>query len=179
MTIPQVVEINSGITMVVTDLHGDWPLYARYRDVFLELRARGLAQTLVITGDFIHSNGAPGDDQSLAIVLDILDLKEILEDALVVLLGNHELPHIYHIPLAKGDQVFTPSFEQAIQGHREEVLDFFTALPFYVRTQAGVAICHAGAFPGIHTPGTLERLWNYSHRKVLDETTAKAPPARR
>ena len=89
--------------MVVTDLHGDWDAYAHYRDRFLTLQARGRADYLIFTGDLIHSDRLPRDDRSLDIVLDVLRLKEVLDERVIYLLGNHELPHLYGITLQKGD----------------------------------------------------------------------------
>ncbi|MCJ7549355.1 MAG: metallophosphoesterase, partial [Anaerolineae bacterium] len=103
---PRVVDIDTGVAMVVTDLHGDLPLYRRYRDVFLELHRQGLAQTLIFAGDMIHSEGTGTADGSLEIILDLIELEATLGSRLVVLLGNHEMPHIYHVPLAKGKFVY-------------------------------------------------------------------------
>ncbi len=165
--------------MVVTDLHGDWPLYQRYCDIFLALRERGLVDTWVLTGDFIHSTTSSYEDRSLDIVLDLIQLREALGDRLILLLGNHELPHLYHITLAKGERVYTPSFEAAMGEHRAEVIRFFETLPFYVRTRAGVAICHAGAFPEVGDDGAAAQLFTYSHRRVLREVEAQLPIAHR
>jgi len=38
---PRLWSLDAGVAMVVTDLHGDWDLYARYRDRFIELHAAG------------------------------------------------------------------------------------------------------------------------------------------
>ncbi len=175
----RVVELPPGVALVVTDLHGDWPLYARYRDLFLELRARGLAQTLVFTGDLIHGEGQPWEDRSLEIVLDVMRLQEALGPALVVLLGNHELPHLYHFALSRGDTVYTPRFEAALGERRAEVLAFFAERPFYARTPAGVALCHTGAFPRAHDPEALARLWNFSHAAVREQLWSQLPPEAR
>lgn len=161
--------------MVVTDLHGDWPLYERYRDIFLSLRDQRLADTLIITGDFIHSDGPPGSDRSLEITLDLLQLQQMLGEHLIVLLGNHELPHIYHFPLSKGSRTYTPSFEAILGDHRHAVLDFFDKRPFYVRTRAGVSLCHAGAFAKASDPGAMAKLQNFSHQAILQSAAAQVP----
>ncbi len=178
----RLVTIEEGIAMVVTDLHGDLTLYRRYRDVFLALRKRRLADRLILTGDFIHGQGTlpPGEpDRSLEIVLDLMALKADLGDALVVLLGNHEMPHIYHVPLSKGTHSFTPTFEAALGEHREAALDFFAGLPLYVRSRAGVAICHAGAFEEAHDPEAVARLLHFSHRDLLAKVAARLPQGER
>jgi len=168
-TPPRVVDIDTGVVMVVTDLHGDLPLYERYRDIFLELHRQGLAQTLIFAGDLIHSEGTGTADGSLEIILDLIELEAALNSRLVVLLGNHEMPHIYHVPLTKGRFVYTPQFEAVLGPHREAVLDFFRRRPFFARTAAGVTICHAGAFPEAGDPGSVDRLRVFSHARILSE----------
>jgi len=164
-----VVAIDAGVVMLVTELHGDLPLYERYRDVFLELHRQGLAQTLIFAGDLIHSEGTGTVDSSLEIILDLIELDAALGSQLVVLLGNHEMPHVYHVPLAKGKFIYTPQFEGALGRHRRAVLEFFRQRPFFVRTAAGVTICHAGAFPEAGDPGLMDRLRVFSHARILSE----------
>ncbi len=169
----RVVSLEAGAAMVVTDLHGDWSAYCRYRDHFLDLQARGQAHYLIFTGDLIHSDGPPQADRSLDIVLDVLGLQESLGSQVIYLLGNHELPHIYGISLQRGDHSYTPGFEAALGRHRANVCALFDHLPFYARTRAGVSICHAGASP------TASRLFDFSHRKILDQAAAALPPDQR
>ncbi len=172
---PRVLSLDSGVAMVVTDLHGNWPLYARYRDLFLALRAQGLAETLVFTGDLIHHTGPEKDDRSLDIVLDLMTLQERLPGAVIVLLGNHELPHLYHVPLSKGDYPLTPRFEVALGAQRARVLRWLEGLPFYARTRAGVSLGHAGAFPEATNADMLTQLLFWSHRALLAETAVRLP----
>ena len=54
---PRLWSIEAGRVMVVTDLHGDWDAYRRYRDCFVDLRSKNLADWLIFTGDLIHSRG--------------------------------------------------------------------------------------------------------------------------
>ncbi len=174
----RVVSIPAGVVMVVTDLHGDWSMYQRYRDVFLGLRAQGLAHTLLFTGDVIHSEGPPEGDLSVEIVLDLLTLRDELDDHLVVLLGNHEFSHIYPFVLSKGNHVYTPRFELAMGMYRQAIVDFFDGLPFYARTPAGVTLCHAGAFAQVRDPVALTRVLAFSHRALLQAAAAGLPQAR-
>lgn len=156
--------IAAGTVMVVTDLHGDWDAYCRYRDRFLELRERGEADGLVIAGDVVHRKHEP--DDSLRIVLDIRSLKfESPGDSIIYLCGNHELPHIYHFPLVQGETDQTSSFEHAMveQGCHSEVVGFFNSLPFFLRTAAGVSITHAGASAATADREQAEKLFRWSH----------------
>ncbi len=61
----RVIDLEAGMAMVVTDLHGDWDAYQRYRDRFLDLRANGRADYLILTGDLIHHEGSEAEDKSL------------------------------------------------------------------------------------------------------------------
>jgi hypothetical protein len=163
----RIVNLDQGNLMVVTDLHGDYPVYCRYRDRFLDLRNKGQADILILTGDFIHSDGPAHADGSLKIALDLIRLRQELGERLIPLLGNHELPHIYSIGLSRGDVKYTPRFEAAMGDHRREIVAFFDSLPFYVRTRAGVAVTHAGASLAASTEGGLRQLADYSHADEL------------
>lgn len=169
----RVVDLNEGQAMVVTDLHGDWEAYQRYRDTFFQLRDLGQADFLILDGDMIHASAPAAQDKSVEIVLDIIELKKKLGDRLICVLGNHELPHIYSITLQKGDELFTPRFEFAMGDNRQEIVSFFSSLPFYVRTPGGVSICHAGASTALGETNGIERLFNFSHQKILTRTRAQ------
>ncbi|MBN2005890.1 MAG: metallophosphoesterase [Anaerolineae bacterium] len=171
----RVVSIPAGVVMVVTDLHSDWPMYQRYRDVFLGLHAQGLAHTLLFTGDVIHNENLPEDDRSIEIVTDILKLRDELGDALVMLLGNHELAHIYPFVLSKGSHVYTTEFEHAMGQRRKAIVDFFDGLPFYARTPAGVTLCHAGAFSQARDPVAMAQVLAFSHRDLLQAGATRIP----
>lgn len=171
----RIVNLDDGVVMVVTDLHGDWPLYERYRDIFQQLQARGLADFLVFTGDLIHSDGPPEEDRSLDIILDLIAWQETLGQKLVVLLGNHEMPHIYHVPLIRGERVYTPLFEAMMGVNRAVVLRFLRERPFFVRTRAGVTVCHAGAFPESASQGAISTLETFSHQHLLARVERQLP----
>jgi hypothetical protein len=170
----RIVDLEEGVALVVSDLHGDGDAYARYRDRFLDLRARGQANYFILLGDLLH-RPPPEADDSLAMILDVLRLKEELGDRLIYLMGNHELPHRYAITLRRGDDLFTPRFEWAMGEHRAAIMALLDSLPFYVRTRGGVALAHAGAAP----PAAPDLLFNWSHEAVLGETAVSLPPALR
>ena len=168
----RVVDLAKGRAMVVTDLHGDWDAYERYRDTFLNLLALGEADLLILDGDMIHASAPPEQDKSVEIVLDVIRLKQEFGDRVIYVLGNHELPHIYSITLQKGDDLFTPRFEMGMGKHRSQIVSFFDSLPFYVRTPGGVSICHAGASTALGETNGVARLFNFSHQQVLKRTRA-------
>lgn len=163
---PRLWSLENGTVMVVTDLHGNWDVYRRYRDRFLQLKSAGRVDWLVFTGDLIHAEHPKGD-HSLEIVLDVLALKKSYGSAIIYLCGNHELPHIYGISLSKGERLYTPDFERAMYtAHRRtEVLGLFDSLPFYLRTRAGISLTHAGA-PAIDA-ANIPQLFNWDHQDLL------------
>ncbi|MEW5960139.1 MAG: metallophosphoesterase [Chloroflexota bacterium] len=167
-TFPRLWSLDAGLAMVVADLHGDGEAYRRYRDRFVDLQAGGRADYLIFTGDLIHREDE-GLDQSVEIVRDVLALQASYGQAIIYLCGNHELPHLYNISLAKGNRVFTPTFELAMkqQQCRAEVIALFDRLPFYLRTRAGVALAHAGAAPSLVESETAQRLFHWDHQQLL------------
>src|SRR5262249_25470434 len=99
----RVMDFDSGVAMVVTDLHGEGKVYNHLRDKFLALHKAGEVQRLIICGDLIHSNREESEDDSLPMLLDVMRLQsELGRDTVVLLMGNHEMPHVYGISLAKG-----------------------------------------------------------------------------
>src|ERR1041385_4195152 len=134
---PRIIDLTDGVTMIISDLHGDREAFARYIGRFLQLWNRKKVQRLLLLGDLIHNEGATQVDDSLQLVLDVIRMQKVLPpQTVIMLLGNHELPHLYGVSLAKGDIEYTPAFEQALStsGKRKEALHFFDSLPFYVRT---------------------------------------------
>ncbi len=175
------LDIHDGVAMIVTDLHGDRDAFERYIARFNTLYRAGDVQRLIFLGDLIHAYGPPRRDDSLSIILDTMALVNTLgPDTVTMLLGNHEMPHIYGVQLAKGDLEFTPRFENALGSHREAVLEFFRSLPFYVRTAAGVMLGHAG--PSHEVIAQAGALQNFDHDAILheaDQTLAQAPDLNR
>ncbi len=166
----RVLDLTSGLTMVVSDLHGDKDAFARHVGRFLQLRTRKKVDRLLLLGDLIHREGDKSLDDSLPMILDVIRMQRSLPpNTVVMLLGNHEMPHLYGVTLAKGNVEYTPRFEQALSasGKRDEVLNFLNELPFYVRTAAGVMFTHAG--PDSNAIVNLEMLRHIDHRSVLEE----------
>ena len=166
---PRLWSLEAGVVMVVTDLHGDWDAYRRYRDRFVSLQANGRADGLIFTGDLIHGEEPDKPDKSLEIVLDVLALQASYGPAIIYLCGNHELPHIYSISLTKGEKLYTSIFERALNqsGRRAEIMALFDALPFFIRPRAGVTVTHTGASAPFAEPDHARQLFNWSHQGVL------------
>ncbi len=166
---PRLWSLETGVAMIVTDLHGDWDAYRRYRDRFVDLQAKGRVDCLILAGDLIHSEQSAERDKSLEIVLDVLALQAGYGQAIIYLSGNHEMPHVYGISLSKGQKVYTPSFEAALSDSRRraEVIALFDSLPFYLRTRAGVAVTHAGAAAPLADSKKARRIFNWSHQHLL------------
>jgi hypothetical protein len=169
LTYPRLWTLTAGRAMVVTDLHGDGEAYRRYRDRFVALHAAGQADCLIVTGDLIHREGPPETDESLAIVLDVLALRQAYGEAIIYLCGNHELAHIYALSLTKGETDYTPFFEMELNdsGRRAEIIELFMSLPFYLRTPAGVTLTHAGAPSVIANPDDAYKIFTWSHQEML------------
>lgn len=166
--------IHTGRLLVVTDLHADWEVYSRIRDRFLDLHRAGQADALVLTGDVIHGEPEEKPDRSVEMVLDIMRLQREYPNAVFYLLGNHEMPHIYGTSLARGERDYTSPFEAALveMGVRDRVRAFFSDLPFFIRTTAGITITHAGASLATANPQTAQALFTWNHHALLNHADA-------
>lgn len=170
------LHLSSGVAMIITDLHGVGAVYDFLRDYFIREHKAGRVDYLVICGDLIHGYGAANDDASMRMLLDVMRLQaQFGADRVIMLLGNHELPHIYSVPLSKGNIEFTPRFERAMNEltpeldgiTRDDVLNFLASLPFYVTTDAGVLLTHAGASNAIDSAETAEHFKTFDHTALL------------
>ncbi|MBN1967007.1 MAG: metallophosphoesterase [Anaerolineae bacterium] len=165
------LNLTGGTAMIASDLHGDRDAFDRCLRRFAALRESGQAERIIFLGDLIHGDGQPHDDASLSMILDMMALREQLgPDAVIMLLGNHEMPHIYGVTLTRGSLDFTPRFEHALGPHRDAVIAFLNSLPFYVRTAAGVMLSHAGPSPDVIAHADLLR--EFSHQEVLEQVEA-------
>jgi hypothetical protein len=165
----RVIDLQQDIAYVVTDLHGAWEPYERHTRNFLNLFRARQADRLIFLGDVIHGYGPTQSDYSLPILLDIMQLREDLGTSQVImLLGNHELAHIYSMPLTKGPSDFTPRFEHTVVDSRARITSFLHSLPFVVRTAGGVMLTHAGAARRTANPKAARELMEFSHQALLD-----------
>jgi hypothetical protein len=59
--------------------------------------------------------------------------------------------------------------------HRPAILALLERLPIFVRTRAGVSMCHAGASAELSVPGAATRIFDYSHQRVRRDVRARLP----
>jgi len=158
--------------MLVTDLHGNSHDYFQVIKTYEGLKERGEVNYMVFMGDLIHAYPGSKDD-SLFIVEDLMARGANMDHSdIICLLGNHEMVHIYHIPLIRGHLEFTSWFERRISSKRSSVIDFFKSMPMALRTIGGVLVHHTGACEGYNPRDVFYRsfsfLKNFSHQQQLD-----------
>jgi len=169
MTHPRAVDLDHGTAMVITDLHGEGAVFDYLIGKFLNLRRLNKVDYLIICGDLIHCR-SNYKDESVRMLHRIYQMQAKMgRDKIILLMGNHEMPHVYSFTLAKGSQVFTSTFEQMLSdsGKRNELMQFLESLPFFVRTKAGVLITHAGASAAIKNPHDADHLLTFDHEALL------------
>lgn len=170
MEFPRAVDFDSGIAMVVTDLHGAGDVYNHLRDKFLDLRAKGEVDRLILCGDLIHGRASEDEDESLRMILDVIRLQnELGKDTVTMLMGNHEMPHVYSFILSKAHEEYTSRFEHTMakSGKRDEIMAFLIDLPLCVRTKAGVYITHAGATQSVMKDHEARQMLTIDHESLI------------
>lgn len=171
--------LHEGIAMIVTDLHGNAEAYNQVKAQFLRQYEKGQVQTLILLGDLIHPTHPKEADASLNMLMDVMHLQQELgQSSVMMLCGNHEMPHIYGQTLARGEVEYTPTFEGALARldvdptstyRRERVIQFLSDLPLLIFTGGGVLLNHAGATPFIQDRRSALTLLNYDHQTVIAE----------
>ncbi|WP_372751953.1 metallophosphoesterase [Labilibaculum sp.] len=162
-----VVDISLGRLMIVSDLHGNVFDFRQILTVYTNLKREGKADYLVFLGDLIHAYPGKRKDASLEMVQELMRLRANEPGSDVIcLLGNHEMVHIYQIPLHRGNLEFTSWFEKRMKGRRAEIVRFFMQMPFMLRTQGGVLLNHAGASNRYKNDEAFNLEWfqNYKHQ---------------
>lgn len=161
----QILDVLEGRLLVATDIQGNWEDYQAITHKFKRLQQEGKVDILVFAGDLIH--GYPGYEDKSKEILD--DLLGDSDPSVVCLLGNHELMHIYHLDVKKGDLSFAKHLEDRIEAERERYVGLFKGMPYAIRTAGGVTINHTGANPpfgGMYRP-EYERPAQQSLRTLL------------
>ncbi|RUT78217.1 metallophosphoesterase [Ancylomarina longa] len=157
-------DLSLGNLMIVSDLHGNAYDFRQILKLYKQLKKSGKADYLVFLGDLIHAYPGKQKDESLEMVLQLLEMgANKPESDIICLLGNHEFVHIYHIALQKGTLEFTTWFENRIRQNREIIIRFFASMPLMIRTKGGVLINHTGASDryGVDEEFNLQWLKNY------------------
>jgi len=161
-----ICDIQYGRLMIVSDLHGNGFDFRQILRVYGKLKSEGKADYLVFLGDLIHAYPGKQKDESLEMIQELIKMGANQKGSDVIcLLGNHELVHIYHIPLHRGNLEFTSWFENRIRKNREEVVRFFMDMPFLLRTEGGVLVNHTGSSDRYARTKEFDLNWfrQYSH----------------
>ncbi|MEM7035620.1 MAG: metallophosphoesterase family protein [Bacteroidota bacterium] len=161
----KIQDLRQGRIMVVSDLHGNWADYVRVMTRFQTHVAAGEADRLVFLGDLVHARGGR-EDASLAILDDLIRKRCNAPDSPYhCLLGNHEMVHIYHIELWKGEECYTQDLEDGFGLKRSRYVEFLMNMPFIIRTGGGVGLVHSGASKAVGGKHLSDYEVNYDYIK--------------
>lgn len=175
----RIPNLSAGRVMVTTDMHGDWQNFERLYTLFQHHRDRGEADVWVICGDMVHRADAAWEDASYEILEALIGLQaELGSQVVILLLGNHELPHIYDVMFNRANSplIYNAPLEHSITQHdtagtgrypRARFERLLRDLPFYVTTNAGVTLSHAGAPPFSGSAEWLEIIREFDHDALL------------
>ena len=139
----RVRQLRDGFAFVVSDLQGNRNDFERILKLYYRFKEAGECKYLIFCGDLIHGYSGYQDD-SLSILTRLIELLERDSD-IIYLMGNHELSHVMHWKMHKGNQCFTQNFENELKDDRCFYWNFLENLPFVVFTQGGLVINHSGA----------------------------------
>lgn len=142
----RLIELPSrGRLLIFTDLHGNLEDYMKYLEKW---DSSDHDCHIVIDGDFIHS--IYKHDSSVEILDDIID-KFKRHDNFHPILGNHEWSHIANANLFKGTVNQKRDFENlivekksSIEPYLSNYINFFKAIPLFVKTENGIFVSHTG-----------------------------------
>lgn len=159
-----------GRLIVVSDLHGNHEDYRSYLNLW---DSSDDDCHIVFIGNLIHSPFEP--DGSL----------EILDDAIIkskeypnfhVLMGNHEWAHITDTNLYKNGKNQRLSFEELVKDGKGNLqpslnnyISFFKSLPFFLKTDNGIFISHAGPSRNIRSIDDFNHIFDDYENKLLDD----------
>lgn len=148
------------MVIVVTDLHGNYPLYKRFKDLSYD--------KLIILGDLIDCNGNY-EDESVKILDDIKSEKE---KEIIVLDSNHQSAHFRGGYLFENNSLLVKEFKKNIrkyhngklQPYYDEYMKMMKSFPLYYITKNKFFFSHAG--PATTTSKNkifdyTSFLWNY------------------
>jgi len=162
MSNKKVIDLDEGRYMVVADIHGNIHDYCKVIQTYNKKKKLREVDGLIFAGDIVHSYG--GDDGSRQIIDDLINHQ--MDNNVHVLLGNHEIAHIYNFTLPTGKNELTHEFETDIKSNREKYVGFLKSLPIYARTKGGVVISHAGASKKVKN---IDDIINLNHDEIIQE----------
>ena len=166
----RIVDIADKKLMIVSDIHGNQHDFDRVINRYNHFKRKGEVDQLVFLGDMVHSFNYK-KDASMAILNELMTLGVNQPGSdLLCLMGNHELVHLFHIPLRKGNWEFNKGLEWKMAKNRAEYHRFLGEMPMAVRTSGGVLINHAGGGPFYNEQrlqfrglqGDFLRTWSFS-----------------
>ena len=159
---------NRGRLIAVSDLHGNLKDYNAYLDLWDE---NDPDFHIVFMGDLIHAMDF--EDNSIEILDDVIEKSKKYPNFHCIL-GNHEHSHIINKNISKNGKYLIEDFENLIaykKGHIEphitEYINFFKTMPYFVKTDNGIFISHAGPSRNIHS---IEDFNNIFKNDYFDET---------
>ena len=160
-----------GRLLLVSDLHGNYDDYEAYINLW---NSEDPDFHIAFLGDLIHSPYF--NDRSIEILDDVIE-KDKKYSNFHVLLGNHEWAHITHTDIYKDGENSREDFEHLIsykKGFIEpsitEYIRFFKTMPFFIQTENGLFISHAGPSKGIKTIEDFNSIFDgdYNNRFLND-----------
>ncbi|PCJ20348.1 MAG: hypothetical protein COB02_04760 [Candidatus Cloacimonadota bacterium] len=138
----RVLKLKNSRLMLVSDIQGHQKDFDQVIKVYQQLKKQDKVDYLVFCGDLMH--GYPGyEDKSDELYIQIRFLQK-KDPSIIFLLGNHELAHIMHWELTKGDINFTHDLEVKIKPQRVSFSNYLSRLPFAIITDNGLLINHTG-----------------------------------
>lgn len=162
---------SKGRLLIITDLHGDLEDYERYIDLW---DCDDPNCHIIFVGDFIHS--IYEEDNSIEIIEDVIEKSKKYPNFYPIL-GNHEWSHIVETSIFKGFQNQTFEFEELIaikkgdlEPYLSDYVKFFKSMPFFVKTENGIFISHAGPSKSIKSIDDFNEIFNndYSFQYLHD-----------
>ena len=152
----------NGRLIVVTDLHGNYYDYTSYLELW---DCNDKDCHIVFAGDLIHSSSYLNDN-SIEILDDVITKCKKYSN-FHVLLGNHEWAHITGTDIYKNIFNQRLAFEKLIkikkgnlQPTLDNYIDFFKSLPYFIKTDNGLFISHAGHSKKIYSMDDFKKIFS-------------------
>jgi UDP-2,3-diacylglucosamine pyrophosphatase LpxH len=146
--------------LVASDLHGCQEDYKSVIQVYEKLLQTRKSAGLILLGDVIH--GYPGyNDCSLSILTDIQERQQKGQN-IIYIMGNHELAHVLHWDICKGNINFTGRMENDLLKenlNRHCLHEYLCSLPFIACTKNGIVLSHTGISAA--AAGIKDEKWDF------------------